>query len=95
MKGMVTIMTVTFYGKVVEYTNGDSTFAPDPGVCLTLRSLIDFLGICYGEDFKLFLLGKDTCIFLINSSGIMLTGGLDSPVNIGDKIEILPFVDAG
>ena len=86
-------MTVIFYGKIIEYTNGVKTY--DPGDCSTLRNLIDKLGDDFGEPFKEHLLGDETCIILINAAGVMSTGGLDSPLKKGDKIEILPFVDAG
>jgi len=88
-------MTVAFYGRITEYTNGESTFTPAPGVCTTLRELLDMLGNCYGESFKSFLSGDETCLILINSSGIAFSGGLDTPLKQKDKIEILPFVDAG
>ena len=86
-------MTVIFYGNITELTNGNKSCVP--GDCADLRSLIDKLGADYGGSFKDFLLGDETCLFLINGTGAMTTGGLDSPLKQGDKIEILPFVDAG
>ena len=86
-------MTVVFYGKVIEYTNGETSYRPE--YCPSLRSLIEKLGDCYGDSFKDFLLSSETCIFLINGTGVLSTGGLDSPLKEGDKVEILPFVDAG
>ena len=88
-------MTVTFYGRITEHTGGDSKFTPTPGECSSLRELIDMLGNYYGESFKSFLCGDETCLILVNSSGIAFSGGLDTPLNQRDKVEILPFVDAG
>ena len=100
-------MIVTFYGRITEYTNGEKTFKPGgssvpegepgsvPGSCRTLRGLLDELGNFYGEGFKDFLNGNETCLILLNGNGVALTGGLDSPLYPGDKIDILPFVDAG
>ena len=86
-------MNVVFYGNVIEYTNGEKSY--ESGQCQSLRGLIDELGVCYGESFKDFLLGSETCFFLVNAASTMFTGGLDSPLKQGDKIEILPFVGAG
>jgi molybdopterin converting factor small subunit len=61
----------------------------------TLRALIDALGERFGDIFREFLLGEETCVFLVNGSGIVTTGGLNSPLQPGDKIEVLPFVDGG
>ena len=41
------------------------------------------------------VLGEETCFFLVNGKGIMMTGGLDTKLCPGDKIEVLPFADAG
>ena len=86
-------MEVTFYGGITRHTNGDNSFTPDAHA--TLRGVLEELSDEYGEEFKAFLHGNETCIFLINGQGVMMSGGLDSPVCVGDKIEILPFVDAG
>jgi len=88
-------MTVTFYGRITEHTNGDKTFTPAPGVCTTMHELLDLLGRQYGESFESFLNGNETCLILINGSGTAFSGGLDSPLKPGDKVEVLPFVDAG
>jgi len=88
-------MTVTFYGRITEHTKGESQFTPVPGECSSLRELIDMLGNYYGENFKSFLTADETCLILINSSGIAFSGGLDTPLKQKDKVEILPFVDAG
>ena len=86
-------MTVTFYGLITRYTGGEKSYTPE--VHSTVRGLLDELGGYYGDDFIAFVLGNETCIILINGKGIMLTGGLDSALQAGDKIDILPFVDAG
>jgi len=57
--------------------------------------LIDELGSCFGPRFQAFLLGDETCLFLVNGKGILSTGGLDTGLVPGDKIEILPFIEAG
>jgi len=90
-------MTVTFYGRITEYTKGDKTYTPasKEHKHSKLRGLIDELCSFYGEDFKTFINGNETCLILINGNGIALSGGLDSPVGPGDKVDILPFVDAG
>jgi len=59
------------------------------------RELVNALGGHYGEKLKEFLPGEETCFFLFNGTGLILTGGLDTKLNNGDKVEILPFVDAG
>ena len=86
-------MTVSFYGGITRYTNGDSSYTPK--VHAALRGLLEELGEYYGEQFVSFINEKETCIILINGKGIMLSGGPDSVLDSGDKIEILPFVDAG
>ena len=87
-------MTVTFYGRITEYTNGEKTFVPSvPHGALS--GLLDELGRHYGEAFESFIHGNETCLLLVNGNGVMLSGGLDSPLKPDDKIDILPFVDAG
>jgi molybdopterin converting factor small subunit len=86
-------MTVTFYGLITRYTNGDSSYTPSTHA--TLRGLLKELGKVYGKQFVSFITGNESCIILINGKGIMLSGGLNSAISIGDRIEILPFVDAG
>jgi len=94
-------MTVTFYGRVIEYTDGEKSFtssfdfSDSNGCPLILRQLIDELCCRYGEGFSLFVHGNETCLILLNGRGIALSGGLDSPLTGSDKVEILPFVDAG
>jgi molybdopterin converting factor small subunit len=86
-------LTVTFYGGVTRYTNGDKNYTPKAHAAL--RGLLEELGDYYGEQFDSFVNGSETCIILINGKGVILSGGLDSSLDSGDKIEILPFVDAG
>ena len=86
-------MTVTFFGVITRYTNGDKSYTPRAHA--DLRGLLEELCDYYGEKFTTFVNGNEACIILINGKGVMLSGGLDSTLNQGDKIEILPFVDAG
>lgn len=86
-------MTVLFHGSVQEYTAGESSCdaegAPD------MRALIALLGERYGGQFTDFLLGDGLCFFLVNGKGIMMTGGLGTPLQPGDTVEVLPFVHGG
>jgi molybdopterin converting factor small subunit len=86
-------MTVLFYGAVLTYTNGEKSFGTE--ACSSVRDLIDRLGVRYGERAKKFLLGDGTCFFLVNGKGLMASGGLDAKLKPDDKIEVLPFIDAG
>jgi len=86
-------MTVVFYGSITKYTNGEKRYTPKTHP--TLRRLFGELGEHYGDQFASVIHGSETCLILINGKGIMLSGGLDSSLNPGDKIEILPFVEAG
>ena len=86
-------MIVSFYGSVQQYTSDEKTF--DAGDAESIRALIDRLGGNYGERFMDFLLGDNTCFFLVNGKGILTTGGLDTPLRPGDAVELLPFVDGG
>ena len=86
-------MTISFYGGITRYTNGDKSYTPKAHA--TLRGLLEELGDYYGEHFVSFINGKEACIILINGKGIMASGGFDSALDSDDKIEILPFVDAG
>ena len=91
-------MTVTFYGRITEHTNGEKAFSPKIGAmerCNTLRELLDELCSRYGESFRAFINGNETCLILLNGNGVAFSGGLDSPLKQGDKVDILPFVDAG
>ena len=86
-------MTVLFYSGMLEYTGGvrsyKSSDSPD------IRSLIDELGCHFGNHLKDFLLGDGNCFLLLNGKGIMATGGLDTRLQPGDKVEVLPFIEAG
>jgi molybdopterin converting factor small subunit len=86
-------MKVLFYGAVLEYTNGEKSLEFDG--CSNVRELINELGGHYGLRFREFLLGEETCFFLINGKGLMMTGGLNTSLGSDDKIEVLPFADAG
>ena len=90
-------MTVLFHGDVLDHTMGEKSIAMEgaQGVPRSMRALIDMLGARFGEDFREFLLDDETCLFLVNGSGIMTTGGLSTPLASGDTIEVLPFVDGG
>ena len=87
-------MTVTFYGRITEYTNGDKTFAPSAPHS-NLRGLLGELGRHYGEAFESCIHGNETCLILVNGNGVMMSGGLDSSLKPDDRVDILPFVDAG
>ena len=87
-------MTVSFHGEMTrKFTAGDKK--ADMEGQKTVRALVDELGEKYGERFKEFLLGTGTCFFLVNGSGIMTTGGLDTKLSENDRVEILPFVEGG
>ncbi|MCL2765251.1 MAG: MoaD/ThiS family protein [Treponema sp.] len=86
-------MKVLFYGNALDYTNGDRFF--DAKDCASIRGLIDELCNYYGEKLKDFLLGEETCFFLVNGKGLMMTGGLDTKIHPDDRIEVLPFAEAG
>ena len=87
-------MTVKFYGSVQKYTSDEKLFHVE-NADHSLATLIDLLGERYGKPSKDFFYGENTCLFLVNGSGIMKTGGLKTPLHTGDTVEILPFVDAG
>jgi len=86
-------MTVLFYGYVMDHAGG--TQSAEVQDCASLRGLIDVLGDRFGADFRAFLLGDETCLFLVNGKGIMATGGLDTVLGAGDCVEVLPFIVAG
>ena len=86
-------MKVAFFGSVQEYANGEKSFeADDVG---SIRDLVDLLGERFGERFRNFLLGDNTCIFLLNGKSAMMAGGLGAPLAPGDTVDVLPFVDGG
>lgn len=86
-------VTVAFYGSVQVYTGGAESFIAKD--CLNVRSLVDELGSHFGEGFRASLLSGENCFFLVNGKGIMSTGGLETALRPGDKVEVLPFIDAG
>jgi len=86
-------MTVSFHGSVQEQVAGDTSFEVQD--MQDVKTLIELLAAHYGEAFKEFLLGDDTCFFLVNGSGIMATGGLRTPLHDDDVVEVLPFVGGG
>ena len=86
-------MKVSFHGSVQAYTSGKTSL--DLEGAQSVRMLIDLLSGQYGARFAEYLLGDGTCFFLVNGSSIIQTGGLDTPLNQGDRVEILPFVDGG
>jgi molybdopterin converting factor small subunit len=86
-------MKVLFYGNVLEYTRKEKSY--NAGGCPDIRELINELGRYYGGSLSDFLLGEETCLFLVNGKGIILTGGLITKLRSDDKIEVLPFTEAG
>ena len=88
-------MNVSVHGSVREYTNGENSCEFPDADCPGVRDLIDRLGGRFGESFRKFLLGSETCLFLVNGKGLMMTGGLDTKLNPGDKVDVLPFVQGG
>ena len=86
-------MIVEFYGRITGYTNGDKVYTPKNHS--VIKTLLEELSDYYGDEFNAVLQGSETCLILVNGKGMMLSGGLETPLHAGDKIEILPFVDAG
>ena len=86
-------MTVHFHGYVIDHAKGVESFQSETSE--TVGALIDELGNHFGQSFKDFLLGDETCLFLVNGKGLMTTGGFGTKLLPGDKIEILPYVVAG
>ena len=86
-------MTVLFYGGALEQTAGERSF--EAPYCSNVRDLVSVLGRRFGEGLEKFLLGNETCFFLVNGKGLMMTGGLDTKLADSDRIEVLPFTEAG
>jgi len=86
-------MKVFFYGNVLKFTNEEKLYNAEN--CSSIQELAVVLGCKYGELFKDFLFGEENCFFLVNGKPLMNTGGLDTKLHPDDKIEILPFADAG
>ena len=85
-------MKIFFFGNVRDYTDNAESFETGAD---SVRALIDLLGEHFGAPFREFLLGDETCFFLVNGSAIMATGGLATPLRDDDTVEILPFVEGG
>lgn len=85
-------VTVSFYESIKKKTGVDRMEFP---MVADLSGLITLLGEKFGLDFRDFLLGDDTCFFLINGKSILGTGGLGTPLAEGDLIEVLPVIEAG
>ena len=86
-------MMVWFYLSVCEFTGCshlELTGQPE-----TLQEMIDELGKRFGEEFYQYLLAEDTCFYLVNGKATLHTGGLLTRLQPGDKVEILPVVEAG
>ena len=86
-------MTVVFYGNVIDHAGGEASFQSRGSE--SIRTLINELGDHFGQSFKAFLLGDETCLILVNGKGITTTGGLDTPLSPADQVELLPFIEAG
>ena len=88
-------MTVCFFGRIKEFTGGEERYTSAMAEYTAIRELLDELCIHYGEPFEAFIRGNETCLLLVNGMGIKHTGGLDTPLKNSDRVEILPFVEAG
>jgi len=86
-------MVALFYGGVLSQTGGEKSF--EPSGCASVRELVDELGSRYGNQFREFLLSGEDCFFLVNGRSIATSGGLGTLLHPGDKVEVLPFIEAG
>ena len=86
-------MKVLFYGNVLDFTNNEKSCEVND--CQDIQELLNNVTTHFGERFREYLFGNETCFILVNGRGIMLTGGLNTKLHPGDKIEILPFTEAG
>lgn len=86
-------MIVLFYGNVLEHTCGEKSHEPKDSQ--SISDLIEELGCHFGTQFKVFLLSGENCFFLVNGRSIATTGGLATKLHQGDKIEVIPFIEAG
>jgi len=86
-------MVALFYGSVLGQTGGEKSFVPAGSA--SIRALVGELGCRYGGRFEEFLLSGDDCFFLVNGKSIAMSGGLETSLHPGDRIEVLPFVEAG
>jgi len=87
-------MTVTFYGCALEYTGLKKSLELDEP-CSNVGAMIEILGRLYGDAFKELLLAGEKWIILVNGSGLMYSGGLNTPLQSTDRIDVLPFAQAG
>jgi len=86
-------MIVLFYGSVLELTGGKKSYEPKNSP--SVHVLIDELGCHFGMVFKEYLTSGENCFFLVNGRSIATTGGLATKLHQADKIEVLPFIEAG
>ena len=86
-------MTVSFFGSVLSHTGGKKSI--DVEECQNVLDLVSRLTCHFGDAFGEFVLSSENCFFLINGKGLMMTGGLETKLNPGDRIELLPFTQAG
>ena len=86
------MLKVFFYASVQDHSGCEELEIEEVE---TLADCIDKLEEKLGSHFKDYLLGEDTCFFLVNGKSILRTGGLNTPLHPHDKIEILPVVEAG
>ena len=85
-------ITVSFFESIKKRTGISQIEMP---VVINLEALISQLGSKFGEEFHEFLIGEDTCFFLVNGKAILGTGGLGTPLKDGDRVEVLPVIEAG
>jgi len=86
-------MVVTFYGSALEYTGFEKMVELE--TCENVSLLIKALGERYGYVFEEALLSGEKWFVLVNGSGIMYSGGLNTPLQPTDRVDILPFAEAG
>jgi len=88
-------MEVRFYSSALTYTGGVESVSPEAKSCPDLHSLIEELGLRFGNEFKKLLKDDKTWLVLVNSKAVMKTGGIKTLLKKGDTIEVLPLVGAG
>ena len=86
-------MKVVFYGSVLQHTNGHKEYSPD--TCTDLGSLFELLGNEYDQNLKELLISGSSFLVIVNGRGASTTGGLETKLQHGDVVEILPFIEAG
>ena len=87
------LMKVVFYGSLLEQTKGENSISIKN--CPTLRHLLDELENRYGGNIGNLIAEGGTYLLIVNGKGVKAAGGLDTGLNEGDIIEILPTFDAG